>query len=246
VVVTSGGLPPNPAELLGSAKMDQILSEFHKRVEVVIIDTPPSLVADAQILAGKVDAVLLVIQPGKTHAEAARACLETLHRSGARIVGVVMNRIPRNRSYYYGGYKYYVSQDKGYYSSGKAEPAIKEPARKPAEQPVQRPAARGEQAPAQLPAAEKEPAPGALQKLLQSRTELPAARQEPDTRPSPRGATPEPETTYADESYLTAPSVHRLFDNLDVAPNAAPSQVKPPDNPDSFFNWALPRDQPGD
>ena len=244
LVVTSGALPPNPAELLGSAKMDQILSEFQKHVDVVIIDTPPSLVADAQILAGKVDAVLLVIQPGKTHAEAARACLESLNRSGARIVGVVMNRIPRNRSYYYGGYQYYVSRhNKGYYSTDKAERPIEEPARRPADRPAQKPLPRGgEQAPAHMP--RQEPVRTPLQKLLKEQKELSREKPLEDTKPSPKRNTVEPEQAYAEESFLEAPSVHKLFENLEVAPNAAPSQADPQDNPDSLFNWVLPRDQP--
>lgn len=122
-VVTTGSIPPNPAELLGSDRMTWILEELRSVAEMVIIDTPPSLVADAQVLAAKVDAVLLVIKPGKTSAEAARASMELYRRAGARVVGVVMNRIPRNRSYYYGGYKYYspYNDNKGYFSSAAVE-----------------------------------------------------------------------------------------------------------------------------
>jgi capsular exopolysaccharide synthesis family protein len=125
MVITSGSLPPNPAELLGSEKMNQILDELLGSVDVVVIDTPPSLVADAQVLAAKVDAVLIVIQPGVTHIETARASLEMFKRAGARVVGVVMNRIPRNRSYYYGGYKYYSAykDGKGYFSEKAVSPA---------------------------------------------------------------------------------------------------------------------------
>jgi capsular exopolysaccharide synthesis family protein len=124
MVITSGSLPPNPAELLGSEKMSQILAALSDVVDVVVIDTPPSLVADAQILAGKVDAVLFVIQPGKTHAEMARASVEVFKRAGARVIGTVLNRIPRNRSDYYGGYKYYSQYGEGkvYYSANTAEP----------------------------------------------------------------------------------------------------------------------------
>lgn len=106
-VITSGSLPPNPSELLGSQKMDQILTEIVNLVDVVVIDSPPSIVSDAQILAAKVDCVLLVVQPGKTHAGAARAMREQLERAGAHIVGAVFNRIPRQHGYYYGGYRYY-------------------------------------------------------------------------------------------------------------------------------------------
>ena len=124
MIITSGNLPPNPSELLGSNKMSQILAELSNTVDVVVIDTPPSLVADAQILAGKVDAVLFVIHPGKTHTEIAKASLELFKRAGARVIGTVLNRIPRNRSDYYGGYKYYSpdSESKGYYSGTTAQP----------------------------------------------------------------------------------------------------------------------------
>ncbi|MFZ5882112.1 MAG: polysaccharide biosynthesis tyrosine autokinase [Chloroflexota bacterium] len=132
-VITSGSLPPNPAELLGSHKMSSILADLTSRVDVVIIDSPPSLVSDAQILAAKVDGVLLVVQPGKTHAGAARAMREQLDRAGARVVGAVFNRIPRNRGYYYGGYRYYSPyyyQNDRYLAGGEAaqSPAQASPA----------------------------------------------------------------------------------------------------------------------
>ncbi|MEW6285011.1 MAG: polysaccharide biosynthesis tyrosine autokinase [Chloroflexota bacterium] len=122
-VITTGSIPPNPAELLGSDRMTWILEELRSVAEMVIIDTPPSLVADAQVLAAKVDAVLLVVKPGKTSAEAARSSMELYRRAGARVVGVVMNRIPRNRSYYYGGYKYFspYNDSKGYFTGADVE-----------------------------------------------------------------------------------------------------------------------------
>jgi polysaccharide biosynthesis transport protein len=106
-VITSGSLPPNPAELLGSHKMDHILAEIANHADVIVLDSPPSIVSDAQVLAAKADGVLMVVQPGKTHIGSARATCEQLERAGARVVGAVFNRIPRNRSYHYGGYKYY-------------------------------------------------------------------------------------------------------------------------------------------
>jgi capsular exopolysaccharide synthesis family protein len=122
-VITTGPIPPNPAELLGSDRMNWILEELRSIAEMVIIDTPPSLVADAQVLAAKVDAVLLVVKPGKTSAEAARSSMELFRRAGARVVGVVLNRIPRNRPYYYGGYKYFspYNDSKGYFTSAGVE-----------------------------------------------------------------------------------------------------------------------------
>jgi polysaccharide biosynthesis transport protein len=105
-VITSGNLPPNPAELLGSVRMTQILSRLVESASVVIIDSPPFVVSDSTVLSAKVDGVLLVIQPGKTHAEAARAMLTQLNRAGAHVVGVVLNRVPRKSANYYGYYRY--------------------------------------------------------------------------------------------------------------------------------------------
>ena len=73
---------------------------------MVIIDSPPFVVSDATVLSAKVDGVLLVIQPGRTHAEAARAMLAQLNRAGAHVVGVVLNRVPRKNANYYGYYRY--------------------------------------------------------------------------------------------------------------------------------------------
>jgi polysaccharide biosynthesis transport protein len=105
-IITSGKLPPNPAELLASARMDQILEEASREADVIILDSPPSLVADFQVLATKVDGVVLVIQPGFTHADITVATLERLQRVNAKTLGVVLNRIP-NDSHYYGGYYRY-------------------------------------------------------------------------------------------------------------------------------------------
>jgi succinoglycan biosynthesis transport protein ExoP len=111
-IITSGKLPPNPTELLASAKMDQILREAGHIVDVIILDSPPSLVADFQVLAAKADGVVLVIQPGHTHAEIARSTLEQLHRVNAKILGIVLNKIPNSSQYhYYYPYKY----DEDYY-----------------------------------------------------------------------------------------------------------------------------------
>ncbi len=118
-VITTGSLPPNPAELLGSARMDHILDQAEKETDLLILDSPPSLVADVQILAAKVDGVVLVIHPGHTQRDSARATMEQLKRAGARVVGVVLNRIPRHRAEYYGGYRHYSPYYKEYqYGSG--------------------------------------------------------------------------------------------------------------------------------
>ena len=112
-VVPSGALPPNPAELLRSERMTQILDNLENNHDIVLVDSPPFIVTDPIILSAKVDGVILVVEPGSTRIEAAQALLEQLHRAGARVLGVVMNPISSKESSYYGKYKYY-SQSYGY------------------------------------------------------------------------------------------------------------------------------------
>lgn len=114
-VITSGGIPPNPADLLASDRMASILETARQNVDMVVIDAPPFLVADASILASRTDGVLFVIHPGRTPIDAALTTLEQMRRAGANILGLVLNRIPRSRPNYYGGYRYYSGYAKGEY-----------------------------------------------------------------------------------------------------------------------------------
>lgn len=120
-VITSGSLPPNPSDLITSQKMALIIETLKTRYDKIVIDTPPAIVSDAQILSTKSDGVIYVIRPGKTRTIAVKTPLEEFYRVGAKVIGVVMNRIPRNRGYYYGGYDYYAPKahinDK-YYRTG--------------------------------------------------------------------------------------------------------------------------------
>lgn len=102
-VIPAGVPPPNPAELLGSRRMDAILTSLKEVADVVIVDGPPFVVADASVLSAKVDGVILVVRPGYTQRAAATAMREQVKRSGARVVGVVLNRIPRKLAEYYQG-----------------------------------------------------------------------------------------------------------------------------------------------
>ncbi len=101
MVLCTGSLPPNPAELLGSAKMESILEQAKEQADVVVIDSPPFVVSDAAILAAKVDGVIIVLQPNRTNAETMQAMVEQLNRANTRVVGIVLNRIPRKQEYYY-------------------------------------------------------------------------------------------------------------------------------------------------
>jgi capsular exopolysaccharide synthesis family protein len=111
-VVTSGPLPPNPSELLSSKKMDLILQTIEREADVVIIDGPPFLVTDASILSAKSEGVLLVVRYGHTRKDEAASAVKQLQRTGARILGVVLNQIPRTGQEKYGVYRYYA----GYYA----------------------------------------------------------------------------------------------------------------------------------
>jgi non-specific protein-tyrosine kinase len=110
-VLTSGRLPPNPAELLGSEKMLRIIGQALEISDMVLIDSPPVLaVTDAAVLAPHVDGVVLVVKPGETKLAACRQAVEQLRRVGANLLGVVFNDVDVKRLHYYHPYKdYYAS-----------------------------------------------------------------------------------------------------------------------------------------
>jgi capsular exopolysaccharide synthesis family protein len=91
-VLASGPVPPNPAELLASRRMDEMLELLRADADLVLIDAPPvNAVADASILAPRVDGVVLVIDARKTRREPARQAKAQLERVHARLLGVVLN-----------------------------------------------------------------------------------------------------------------------------------------------------------
>jgi succinoglycan biosynthesis transport protein ExoP len=113
VVLPAGELPPNPAELLGSRRMQELLELLKGHVDVVVIDSPPVLpVTDAAVLAQGVDGVLLVIDAGQTRRGAAKRAVESLRQVGANLVGVVLNAVPTHRGGYYYYYEYYRDEAK--------------------------------------------------------------------------------------------------------------------------------------
>jgi len=102
-VITSGPIPPNPAELLSSRAMHDFMTEALGIFDTIIFDTPPVLaVTDAQILSSQVDGTVLVVASGTTEKDAALEAKDLLQKSQARILGVVLNRQPiKNSRYYY-------------------------------------------------------------------------------------------------------------------------------------------------
>lgn len=106
-VLPSGALPPNPTELLGSEKMKNLLCALARTYDHVIIDCSPMIVADPEVLLDSADGVLVVIVPGRTSREAARLVKEQIQRTGARLLGVVFNRLQSRHQGRYSGYSYY-------------------------------------------------------------------------------------------------------------------------------------------
>lgn len=131
LVITGGTPPPNPTEILSSRRMDSLLKAFVREVDVVIIDSPPSLLADASVLASKVDGVVMIVRLGHTLERPARAMMEQLRRAGARMVGVVLNQLDRASALPLGAYL-------ASYPTGPREEQSLEPATRDGQNPFQR------------------------------------------------------------------------------------------------------------
>ncbi|MEN9936274.1 MAG: hypothetical protein RLZZ387_2853 [Chloroflexota bacterium] len=103
-LLASGPLPPRPADILGSRRMEQVIARLRGMADIVLFDTPPVIaVTDAAVLATRVDGVLLVFQAGKTSRDRARRTREVLEKVKANIVGVVLNGAELEQGYgYYG------------------------------------------------------------------------------------------------------------------------------------------------
>ena len=102
-VLTSGPIPPNPSELLGSKSMDQFLEEAYNDYDMVLFDTPPVLaVTDAQILANKCDGTILVVYSHKTERDPIMKAKELLQAAQAKLLGIVLNhKAMKDTNYYY-------------------------------------------------------------------------------------------------------------------------------------------------
>ena len=96
-LLASGPKPPNPADMLGSKRVDTLIAELTGQADLVIFDSPPALaVTDAAVLGAKVDGVLLVISAGKTRREHAERAKESLEKARVRIVGSTLTNAPHD------------------------------------------------------------------------------------------------------------------------------------------------------
>ena len=90
-VLTSGPLPPNPADVLGSRRMDEVIAALKEQADYVLFDAPPTLaVTDAALLSAKVDGVILVLRAGTSQRDHAARAKEQLQRVKAPLIGTVL------------------------------------------------------------------------------------------------------------------------------------------------------------
>ena len=110
--MATGTLPPNPAELLGSARMAEVLKEAVEEYDTILLDAPPmNLVTDAAVLSRSADGVLVVARAGVTSRGAITYTFDQLSSVSARVLGSVLNDADVSRERYYGSYmrSYYGS-----------------------------------------------------------------------------------------------------------------------------------------
>lgn len=109
-VLASGPLPPNPSELLSSARATEVLNGLQASADTVLVDCPPVLpVTDAAVLSGKVDGTLLVVTAGDTTRKQVARTVEILRQVNAPLVGAVLNNAPSEGAYNY-LYRYYEQE----------------------------------------------------------------------------------------------------------------------------------------
>ncbi len=102
--ITAGQIPPNPAELLSSKEMDQLLDELSERYDYIFIDTPPvTVVTEAAAMAKSVDGVILIVRQNHTISESVERARNNLNMANAKILGYILNGVD-GQSYGYGAY----------------------------------------------------------------------------------------------------------------------------------------------
>lgn len=101
-VITSGKLPPNPSEMLGSKTMERLLLALKERYDIIILDTAPlQAVTDAQILSTKADGIILVVRAEATKRESVLQAKSLIEKVGGKILGTVLNGVEASRDKYY-------------------------------------------------------------------------------------------------------------------------------------------------
>jgi capsular exopolysaccharide synthesis family protein len=109
-LLSSGPLPPNPSELLGSQRMARVIEYLKTQADIVLLDSPPAMsVTDPVVLAGLMDGVIAVVDAGRTRAGALLRLKELISATRTPLIGVVLNKLLESSSGYYYRYYYYYS-----------------------------------------------------------------------------------------------------------------------------------------
>ncbi len=122
-VLPAGTPPPNPAELLASSEMKDVLMKLREQYDHIVVDTPPTLsVTDAVIMSTRADAVVLVIRCGQTTKQALRRARDILIQVNARVCGVLLNAVNLNSPDYHYYYEYQGKYGERYYQEQELDP----------------------------------------------------------------------------------------------------------------------------
>lgn len=121
--LATGTLPPNPAELIGSSRLEDLLARLGESYDVILIDSPPlNVVTDAAILSRVADGVVIVVRAGKTERDGLAFAMEQLNRVRAPVLGAVLNDANARRPGYYRSYDYKYAHASGAGSLGSQRP----------------------------------------------------------------------------------------------------------------------------
>lgn len=118
VVITSGEIPSNPAEMLDSGKIDLLFKELRQRFDFILVDSPPVIsVADSIILANKLDGVIQIVRSGQAHISIISRAHEQLSHTKGEMLGAILNDV----NVYHGDYYYYYNKYYHYYGEDSRE-----------------------------------------------------------------------------------------------------------------------------
>ena len=117
-IMTAGGLPPNPSELLGSDAMSSLIERLEADWDMILFDSPPIVaVTDASMISGEIDSIALVVKAGQTERSAVDRALDTIRNVKAPLIGAILNGASQESlggkyAYYYSYYNYYYHSEK--------------------------------------------------------------------------------------------------------------------------------------